>query len=66
MKLKEYVAALQEIADKYPDLKVIYASDEEGNSFSEVCFDPSVCRFDGESISQEEEDEKNPNAVIIN
>jgi hypothetical protein len=66
MKLKQYIAALQEIADKHSDLTVIYASDSEGNYFNEVYYTPSVCRFDNGSVSQAEEDEENPNAIIIN
>jgi hypothetical protein len=45
---------LQKICDKHPTLKVVYSSDEEGNSFSLVEFPPQVGDFkDGEFIAEE-------------
>lgn len=36
MKLKEYVRQLGAIAEVYPDLEVVYSSDDEGNSYQIV------------------------------
>jgi UDP-N-acetylglucosamine 2-epimerase len=45
MKLKQYIKKLQKLADKYPDVAVIYSSDDEGNGYSFVQYDPSVGEF---------------------
>jgi len=45
MKLKEYIKVLQKIVKENPkakDYTMVYATDEEGNGFKEVCFEPSV------------------------
>jgi UDP-N-acetylglucosamine 2-epimerase len=63
MKLKDYIKKLQEIADKHPNLTVVYAADDEGNRFSEVFYDPSYGHFDGESF---ENGDKKINAVCVN
>ena len=63
MKLKEYAALIQELAKKHPNAKVISASDDEGNSFSEVQFNPTPGTFnDGEF----DDEGKKVNAVCIN
>ena len=68
MKLETYIEHLQKIAKRYPDLDVIYASDEEGNNFDMVEFAPSIGKFDPEASSDMPFDpnDKNPNAVCIN
>lgn len=68
MKLEKYIKHLQEIAKRYPDLDVIYSSDEEGNNFDIVEFKPSVGKFDPEAFRDMSFDtnDKNPNAVCIN
>jgi len=42
MKLKDYIKQLQKIAEKNPDVLVICASDDKGNSFNEVQFAPAI------------------------
>ena len=51
MKIKQYTKALQEIAKKNPDAIVICASDEEGNSYNPVIFQPSVFYYSKEDQS---------------
>ena len=49
MRLNKYIALLQDIADQYGDLEVIYSKDDEGNGYQEVHYDPSPGNFeDGE------------------
>jgi len=66
MKLKEYIANLQEICNKYPNLKVIYSSDEEGNNFDEVCYSPTIGKFKNGEFENMEGEKTKPNAVVIN
>lgn len=62
MKIKTYIKKLQKLAEKYPNAKLIYACDDEGNSFDEVRWSPSpVCWKKGEIV-----DDGENNAVIIN
>ena len=55
MKLKEYIAKLQELEAIHGDLELVYSSDDEGNSFSNVYYAPSVQFVDeeGEVINEE-------------
>ena len=48
MKLREYIAKLQELEAIHGDLEVVYSSDDEGNSFSNVYYSPSVQFVDEE------------------
>lgn len=70
MELREYAKKINEYAKKYPKLRVIYASDSEGNHFEEVHFSPSICVFkDGEFADFKEELERGavyPNAICVN
>ena len=75
MKIEEYIKNLQEIADKHPNLDVIYATDDEGNDYSLVSFTPTIGQFskgrysNGEWLPEEhfeEADEPTVNAVCIN
>lgn len=65
MKLLEYIEMLQDIAEEHGNIDVIYSSDDEGNEFSFVQYEPDVCEFDGEcdAIFDGEFD---VNAVCIN
>lgn len=54
MKLKEYAAKLTKLAKEYPNAKVVYAIDDEGNDFREVNFTSSAGNFeDGQFISDD-------------
>jgi hypothetical protein len=71
MTIKTYIKKLQKLADKHPKAKVIYAIDEEGNSFKPVIYTPSVGAFvDFEFIDEcefkEEASRLKVNAVCIN
>lgn len=74
MTLREYIINLQKIDPKYLDLPVIYASDDEGNSFHPVHNDPALIEVDDplahyvEMIWDEEtsQEGQNFNAIIIN
>lgn len=64
MKLKSYAKKITELAAQYPNLEVWYASDDEGNNYSKVNWEPSVVNFDKESQYPDEESKKQ--VVIIN
>jgi hypothetical protein len=61
MKLKDYIVKLQKVADKHPNSTVVFAVDEEGNSFAEdgnsfaeVNFTPTLGNFgDGTFIADD-------------
>ena len=48
MTLNEYIEQLQKLAKQYPDAVLIYASDDEGNSFDIVSNTPTKMYFDEE------------------
>lgn len=58
MKLKDYIKQLEKVAEKNPNAIVICASDEEGNSFNEVHFTPTIFYYSkaDQSISDVEYD----------
>ena len=71
MKLKELIKNLQAIEENHGgDIDVIYASDDEGNSFHDIYAKPTICkRLSKEGYMEMEEVNtrtKKPNAVIIN
>lgn len=71
-KLSEYIENLKDILEEYGDLDVVYAKDEEGNGFNEVCYTPSVGYYEDReftSIDEKDEDDEDDikiNAVCIN
>ena len=74
MKFKEYLEGLNKMVETRPellDLEVVYATDDEGNSFSAVRQSPTIGRFrDGdefmESTSEDWDESDKINAVCIN
>ena len=48
MKLKDYIVSLEVLAKKYSNLEVVYSTDDEGNSFHPVIYDPSIGHYDEE------------------
>ena len=76
MKLKEYIQHLQQIKKTHPDVDVVCASDQEGNSFEAVHYHPALGRFSGsehhpsedswQTEGDLEEDGGEVNAVCIN
>lgn len=66
-KLSEYIENLKDILEEYGDLKVVYAKDEEGNGFNEVCYAPSVGYYsDREFTSTDERDDDEDEIELIN
>ena len=66
MNLKQYAKKLNELAEKYPNAKVIYSIDEEGNGYNEVIYTPSACKFENGEVDCDGLSVKDVNAVIIN
>ncbi len=76
MKLKEYLKGIHNAVKKIPnweELEVIISSDDEGNSYSEVYFSPTIGFFDKEDkefYSEESErwgeEELESNSICIN
>lgn len=70
MKLKEYIENLNNLVEDNPELLeaiVLYSEDEEGNSFEEVYWHPTVGVWeDGEFRDADEEPDSLANAVCIN
>jgi len=62
MKLSKYIKELEEKLKNYGDLEVVYSVDDEGNSFNEVYFSPSIGHYrseDKEWDTQEDIFERN-------
>ena len=53
MKIKDYIKELQAIAKKHPNLEVVYATDDEGNSFNYVQYNPSVGTVEVDGVQVE-------------
>ena len=66
MKLSEYFDKLKPFAEKYPDVEVVYAKDEEGNAFEPVCYNPSVGYYNDNSFTSENEEGETVNSVCLN
>jgi len=68
MTLKEYAKYINDLAQKYPDLPVVYSRDDEGNWFQKIHYQPSVgfLDADGNFIALEEAPNEKPNAVCVN
>lgn len=66
MKFKDYLKGLNEVAQNDPStlmLDVIYSSDDEGNSFDNVKFSPTIGEFKHNDFI---DDSDKPNAICIN
>lgn len=66
MKLKEYAAKIAKLAKKYPTATVIYSSDDEGNEFAHVNFEPSAGNYFGGNRFGDFDKEGKINAVCVN
>lgn len=68
--INEYIEMLTKLAQDHPDAILIYASDDEGNSYERVHHAPCVCQFnfyDREAYFSEETKDRNyPVAICIN
>lgn len=57
MKISEMIANLKEFEEKYGDLDCWYATDDEGNEYREVYYDPSFRYVDEDgNVYNDEED----------
>lgn len=67
-KLSAYIDNLKDILEEYGDLDIVYAKDEEGNGFNEVCYTPSVGYYEDREFTSilDVRDDKKINAVCIN
>ncbi|NBQ67294.1 MAG: hypothetical protein EBU46_00070 [Nitrosomonadaceae bacterium] len=54
MTLKEYAAAINEAALKYPDALVISSSDDEGNDYRPVYYEPTPGHYNDREWTSEE------------
>lgn len=71
MKIESYIKKLQKLAQKYPNAVLVTASDDEGNSFSEVNFGPSYYLWDKVECQvyyadDEDKPEKLVDAIVLN
>lgn len=76
MKLEEHIKNLQEIAQKYPNLDVVYSADDEGNSYGKIHYSPRVGSYNSgerewipESLFSDyegDEENDNENKLIVN
>lgn len=68
MTLKTYIKKLQKIEKEHPNVKVIYSSDAEGNSFSDCFCDASLGYFKNGEFCCDGDDyfDGEINAVCIN
>ena len=68
--LTKYIEKLQELLVDHGDLELIYSSDDEGNNYNKVHYEPSLMNYirtDGEVIHEddlEEWDESDYEKVI--
>ena len=46
MTLKKYAKSISELAEKHPDLLVVYSADDEGNSFHKLNRPPTLGFFE--------------------
>lgn len=69
MKVSQLIKDLQELKEKFGDLDVIYAKDDEGNSYNFINHHPSVGEFyskDKEFNQIDEGIEIKFNAICVN
>lgn len=45
MKLTKYIEKLQELLNEHGDLEIIYSTDDEGNEYRKLYYDPSVVNY---------------------
>lgn len=69
MKLKAYVKKLNKLAEKYPNAQVVFSSDDEGNNFQTVNYEPTLGFYESRefrSYDPDDEDCSTINAVCVN
>jgi len=70
MKLQDYINELTKLLDEHGNLEIVYASDDEGNYYDVVHYNPTGVQYnfkEHEIYTPEDEDEKiTVNAICIN
>ena len=69
MTLRKHIKRLQTIAKQHPkalDMPLIFASDEEGNSFDFVYYHADFMHYDADEGIADMSGEKEVNAICIN
>lgn len=72
MKLKDYMKGLNDFLIEHPEsaeFTVVTSSDDEGNSYNEVYFSPSIGQYEDREFQTEEydpEEEITLNAICVN
>jgi len=66
MKASELIKNLQKLIEEHGDLNLVYSTDDEGNSFDEVGFNPSFGVYDKEEKTYRMVGEKDVNVFCIN
>ena len=67
MTLKKYLSYINKIVKKYPEalkMVVVYAIDDEGNSFHKVPYEPSIGRYEDNEFDGDSS--KEHNAICVN
>lgn len=64
MKLHDYILELEKLHAQYPNAKLVYASDDEGNAYHQVGWHPTAINFDFNNMIPTEK--KKVNAILIN
>ena len=69
MKLKDYAEKLSKLAERCPDVEVIYSGDDEGNDFQAVSYSPTLGFYEKGEFRSYDPDNKDTvtiNAVCLN
>jgi len=67
MKLKEYVVYIAKLVEKYPNATMVFSSDDEGNSFKEVRFNPTTGKWkNGEWLPNDGTKKFKVNSICVN
>lgn len=45
MKLQQYIEKLQELLNEHGNLELIYSTDDEGNEYNTVNYEPSLANY---------------------
>ena len=58
MKLSDFISVCKNVLDEYGDLDVIYASDDEGNSYNDIYYAPTLGDYTGGEFTSEKDFEE--------
>lgn len=65
-KISDLIKNLEYIKEKHGDLPCYYSTDDEGNSYKPVFFEPSIGNYYGGEFADLDDNDDNINAVCIN